>query len=130
MSKTVWRLVVFGMGLWLAACALHQPVANVRNAPINASKPNPTLDEIGKAITRAGAGLGWQMTPKAPGNMEGRLALRTHVAVVDISYDRKSYNIVYKDSTNLDYNGTDIHKNYNGWVQNLDKAIQVQLSNL
>jgi hypothetical protein len=130
MSATVWRLVVVGLGLWLGACAINQPVANVRNSPIQASKSNPTLDEIGKAITRAGAGLGWQMTPKGTGHMEGRLALRTHVAVVDVNYDRKSYSIVYKDSTNLDYDGSNIHRNYNGWIQNLDKAIKVQLANL
>jgi uncharacterized lipoprotein YmbA len=130
MSGTLWRIFVIGLAVWLGACAVSQPVSNVRNSPINASKPNPTLDEIGKAITRAGAGLGWQMSPKKPGHMEGRLALRSHVAVVDVNYDRNSYSIVYRDSTNLNYDGTNIHRNYNGWIQNLDKAIQVQLANL
>ena len=130
MRVTVWRLVVLGLAVWLGACAVTRPVMNVQNSPVNASKANPTLDEIGKAIIRAGAGLGWQMSPKRPGHMEGRLALRTHVAVVDINYDRKSYSIVYKDSTNLNYDGSNIHRNYNGWIQNLDKAIQVQLANL
>ena len=37
--------------------------------------------------------------------------------------------ITYKDSINLDA-GTDgtIHKNYNGWIQNLNKGIVTQLS--
>jgi hypothetical protein len=52
------------------------------------------------------------------------------VAVVDINYTVKSYNISYKDSTELNYDGTNIHKNYNGWIQNLDKGIRAQLSNL
>jgi hypothetical protein len=56
--------------------------------------------------------------------------LRTHVAVVDIDYDQRAYNIRYKDSTNLDYTGTTIHRNYNGWVENLDKAIKAQLAGL
>jgi hypothetical protein len=45
-----------------------------------------------------------------------------------VTYDTKTYNIQYKDSSNLDYNGTSIHKNYNGWVENLDKAIRSQLA--
>ena len=59
--------------------------------------------------------------------MTGTLALRTHVAVVDIQFDSKTYSIKYKDSTNLDYTGNSIHKNYNGWIENLDNAIRVQL---
>ena len=41
-----------------------------------------------------------------------------------------SYSIDYKNSLNLKYDSTKntIHKNYNGWIQNLDNAIQVQLS--
>ena len=49
-------------------------------------------------------------------------------AVVDIEYDAKTYWIEYKDSTNLDYTGSSIHKNYIGWIENLDKAIRAQLT--
>jgi hypothetical protein len=63
-----------------------------------------------------------------PGNVAGTLVVRDHKAVVDVNYDLKSYSIKYKDSTNLSYNGTSIHSNYNGWIQNLDKAIRTQLS--
>ena len=69
-------------------------------------------------------------TPDRPGHVLGRLALRTHVAVVDIDYTDRTYSIRYKDSTNLDYNGTTIHRNYNGWIENLDKAIKAQLTAL
>ena len=75
------------------------------------------------AIIAAGAGLGWQMTDKSPGVLEGRLALRTHVAVVDIPYSEKAYSIRYRSSVNLnEANGT-IHSNYNGWIQNLQRAV-------
>lgn len=103
------------------------PLYNVTSAPIAASKP-VTVADVEKAIMRAGAGLGWQITPREPGKIEGVLALRTHRAIVDISYDTKAYSITYKDSSNLDYDGTNIHSNYNGWIQNLDKAIRTQLS--
>jgi len=114
--------------LMIPACATGQPVHNVTQTSIVTNKPNTTTEDVRQAIVRAGTGLGWQMKAEGPGRMTGRLALRTHVAVVDITYDSKSYSIRYKDSANLDYNGSTIHRNYNSWVQNLDRAIQAQLT--
>ena len=45
-------------------------------------------------------------------------------------HKNKNYSINYKDSTNLDYDGTNIHRNYNGWIANLDRAIKTQLATL
>lgn len=131
MIRKLQRLAIVGGVLLFVACTAA-PIVNVQNAPVAASKPNPTLDDVSKAIVRAGVGLGWQMTPQKPGHMQGRLALREHVAVVDIKYDTKSYSIDYKDSTNLNYDGQkgQIHRNYNGWVQRLDNAIRSQLTAL
>jgi hypothetical protein len=70
------------------------------------------------------------MMPRQPGTMEGVLVLRSHRAVVDITYDTAAYSIKYKDSSDLEYDGSSIHSNYNGWVQNLDKAIRAQLTAL
>lgn len=113
----------------LAACV--QPIYNVKSAPIETpgGKP-PTMAEVEKAIVRAGSALGWRMQPVQPGLVVGTLNLRSHSAVVNVTYDTRTYNISYKDSTELNYDGTNIHKNYNGWVQNLDKGIRAQLLNL
>lgn len=70
------------------------------------------------------------MKQMEPGYIVGTLKLRSHVAVVDIRHTTKSYSITYKDSTNLDYDGTNIHRNYNGWISNLDRAIKTQLATL
>jgi hypothetical protein len=116
--------------LLLSVGCTTQPIMNVSGAPITTSKPNPSMDEIRQAIVRAGSGLGWEMKPDRPGHITGRLALRTHVAVVDVDYTQTGYSIKYRESTNLDQNGDMIHRNYNGWIQNLDKGIKVQLQNL
>lgn len=116
--------------LLFIGCATTHPVYDVTQAPVVANKPNPTMDEIRQAIVRAGITLGWQMNPDRPGHVTGRLLLRTHVAVVDVDYTEKAYSIKYKESTNLDYGDGKIHRNYNGWIQNLDKAIRIQLQNL
>jgi hypothetical protein len=104
-------------------------IRNVENAPITLQEgQNPSMKEIEKAIIVAGAGLGWRIKPVSPGNLVGTLALRDHVAVVDIKVDTEKYSITYKDSTNLKYDGTNIHSNYNGWIQNLEKSINAHLA--
>jgi hypothetical protein len=120
-------LVVFALTLFTVGCTT-KPIYNVSGAPVASSKPNPNLADISKAIQRAGAGLGWSMQETKPGHILGTLNLRTHVAIVDVDYSQTSYSIKYKDSTNLMYDGTNIHNNYNGWIQNLDKGIRTQLS--
>ena len=131
MGNTKWAAIVVSAVLLLAVgCRGPVPIYNVTSAPVAASKPNPSLDDVGKAILRAGATLGWQMKETKPGQMLGTLNLRKHVAVVDVKYSVKSYNITYKDSTELNYDGQNIHPNYNSWIEILDKAIKAQLSNL
>lgn len=104
---------------------------DVVNEPVVVTgQKQATLDDVEKAIIRAGAALGWKMRPVGPGVMEGTLHLRKHVAIVAITFDTGTFSIKYKDSTNLDYDGTNIHSNYNGWIQNLTRGIQTQLMNL
>jgi len=106
------------------------PVQNVVDAPVTTATQKYAQDDVRKAILNAGARLGWQMKDVEPGYMIATLTLRTHLAQVDIHYNKQNYNIVYKNSTNLDYDGTSIHSNYNGWIQNLDNAIRANLSAL
>jgi hypothetical protein len=122
-------LVAAAALVFLAGCATTQPIYNVEKAPIVApAGKSLSMTEVQQAIMRAGTQLGWQMQPEGPGRLSGRLALRTHLAVVDIQHDTKSYSIKYRDSTNLDARDGMIHRNYNGWIQNLEKAIRVQTS--
>lgn len=108
--------------VFLAGCKAN-PVYNVDNAPIDVSAKHSSK-QIKKAIITAGSSLGWKMKAKKKGHIVATLFLRKFVAIVDIRYNKKSYSITYKDSKNLKYNGTSIHKNYNGWIRNLDRRIQ------
>lgn len=127
--RSVNRVAVFAvLALTLLAFGCTtKPIYNVTAAPVSTTKPNATLDEVRLAILRAGGTLGWQMQADAPGHVLGTLALRGNTAVVDINYTPRTYSITYKDSTGLDADGQNIHNNYNGWIQNLDRAIQAQL---
>jgi len=128
------RKIVLGLMaavFMLGGCATPPPVKNISAAPVvGPSGRALSLDEVGKAITRAGGTMGWQMKQMESGYILGTLKLRGHVAVADIRYSATSYNITYKDSTNLNYDGKSIHSNYNGWISNLDRAIKTQLATL
>lgn len=126
-SKLLKVIIPSAWAVLLIACS-PLPIQNVDNAPINVSSTNYDLSDVTKAIQRAGAGLGWQMKEATPGHIVGTLYLRTHVAIVDITYTLDDYSINYKSSSNLNYDpsGNTIHKAYNGWIQNLTNAINVQ----
>jgi hypothetical protein len=129
-TKTLAMLAA-AAALALAGCTTA-PIQNVEKAPIvlASGKTSVTMTDVNNAIIRAGTRLGWQMKPESPGRLTGHLALRTHTAIVAVEHDTTTYSIKYRDSTNLDAKDGMIHKNYNGWVQNLDKAIKSELVSL
>lgn len=130
-NKLKYLLVFCPLVLLMACTMRYTPnVYNVKNAPIvTHSHRQPSLAQVGHAIQMAGSGLGWEMHQVRPGYTIGSLNLRGHMAKVGISYNTKAYSITYITSENLMRNGQ-IHKNYNGWVQNLNKHIQLQLKAL
>jgi hypothetical protein len=123
------RRSLLGMGpaavafaaLGLSGCT--RPIYNVSQHPF--LQPG-TIDNRTAQIQLAAAGLGWETQVVRPGVIRATLHLRTHVAVTEITYNEQVFSIIYVDSTNLQYDGTSIHKNYNGWIQNLERAISVQ----
>lgn len=129
MNKTVRIIITLALSTLLILGCRTNPVRNIDSHPTNVST-SATLDQIRDGIVRAGSSLGWAMKPDAPGHILATLMLRKHVAVVDINYDLAKYSITYKSSTELKYDGTKIHSNYNGWIENLDNAIKTQLSTL
>jgi len=123
-------LVVVVAATLLGACRTAPTVYQVKDAAVVTNVANASKEDVRKAIMRAGGGLGWQLKDNGPNALIGTLLLRSHTAIVDIPYSATQYSILYKDSTNLNYDGVGIHKNYNGWIQNLNKAINVQLNTL
>lgn len=113
----------------LAGCNTIAPIHNVASASVTTQANQAlTTEQVRGAIVRAGAGLGWIMKDVGPGRLTGTLMLRTHTAEVDIPYSASSYSITYRSSSNLQESGGRIHRNYNGWIQNLNKGINAQLA--
>ncbi|WP_205028297.1 hypothetical protein [Oleisolibacter albus] len=106
-----------------------QPVYNVEDAPIaSVSGKSLSAEEVKSRIIQAAQAREWIVQEVGPGHLTATVRPRTHVAVVDILYSPTLYSIKYKDSTNLLYDGTTIHRNYNKWVKLLEADINVKLN--
>jgi hypothetical protein len=122
------RALIVACLIAVAAGCTSRPIQDVAaEAVVVTPGKAATNDNVRDAILRAGTGLGWSMRPTGPGVVNGTIHLRTHTAVIDVEYTTKSYNIVYRSSENLDVGNGQIHKNYNGWIENLNNAIRREL---
>lgn len=106
--------------------------APIRNIPDNSI---PTInqnalnqDELEAAIIMGGNKAGWSMRKTEPGLIVGTIQVRVHEAQVNVRYTGNSWNITYRDSKNLKFNGEKIHSNYNKWVNHLADAIRNQIN--
>ncbi|HBR1513771.1 TPA: hypothetical protein L9L67_003294 [Klebsiella quasipneumoniae subsp. quasipneumoniae] len=124
MKKIIhWMIAATVVGA-LAGCARTAPIEQV-NAIVSAGH---TEAQVKDAIIKAGAQRQWIMSDAGPGVIKGKLQNRDHVADIKINYSATSYSIVYVSSINLMAANGKIHRNYNRWVHNLDKDIQVTLA--
>lgn len=130
--QTISRFLFWpAVALVLLACASAiVPVHDFTNVSI-AARSSVTQEEVGKTIAKAGAAAGWHMSEVRPGHIVGSYRIRSHLAVVDVTYSTSAFNIKFKDGdAGLKYDGQNIHQNYNSWVEELEKVIRAHLSAL
>ena len=118
---------------WMAAAAVTVALAGcARTAPIeqvqNTVSAGHTHAQVRSAILKAGMSRQWAMNDAGPGVIKGRMQARDHTAEIRVTYSATQYSINYDSSINLMASGGKIHKNYNRWVHNLDKDIQLNLN--
>jgi len=124
-------MVVVSSGHADAAFGRTKPILKIVDAPIfTGSKEAPALKDVERAIRAAALDEHWMVTKIEDGHLQAELTIRSHFAKVDITYTTESYSIVYKDSLKLLYDGKEIHRNYNNWVQHLSDRIRLQLAQL
>ncbi len=119
----------------LAAAALvgctNQPIYAVSEAPVETFDGRPvTMAEVEQAIARAGAALGWRTHLAEPGLIVASYRWRGYTAVVQVAFGTKTFSITYRNSANLNYDGTNIHRTYNDWIRRLETSIRAQLRTL
>jgi hypothetical protein len=120
------------------------PIYNVANVPVQMKRVDYTLEDVEKAIIRAGSCLRWMehiesgiissencarwaMRKEKPGLIQATLSTPDYSAKVSIIYSTNTYSIHYSDSWNLDYKSGKIHKDYNVLIHDLDRAISREL---
>jgi hypothetical protein len=108
------------------ACTRTAPIYNVSSDTF--STPSAPLAERATQIKRAGVGLNFAMEEVGPGKIKATYNARGHQAVIMVSFNQSTFSLQYVSSVDLDYDGSNIHKNYNSWVQNLERAIKAQSS--
>ena len=119
------RLLLVSALLFLAACTRAPLVTPQEVFPTERTE---NAADVRRAIVEALETRGWSVGQESPGLVVASILVRgRHQAWVDIPYSTKGYQIRYRDSAGLDYDGERIHRNYNRWVQQLDADIHRQL---
>ena len=106
------------------------PIQDVENVQVSIKKRDYTLDDVEKAIMRAGTMTPWHMEKDKPGVILATFIgpNAEYAASVTIWYSTATYSIRFRNcSNNLRYGPGEIHENYNVWVKNLDKAIRREM---
>ena len=131
MRSRVSILSLLTLILVLSGCARTLPVYNVTDAPVESvSGAQVTQAKVGDVIAKAANDKGWLVNRVSDGHIEATIHVRQHAAVVDIRYFATSYDITYKSSDVLLYDGEKIHRNYNKWIKILEQRINNNISSL
>ncbi len=72
-------------------------------AAVTGSGTPASAEQIKRAFMASGAQRGWVFTDNGAGKMTGKLVLRTHTLMMELSYEAGRYSLRYLDSVNLDY---------------------------
>ena len=115
------RLGKLSIGVLFAAlCSCAAPLRNVQGHPLPVDD-TPTLEEA-EGLIRDGASRGWSITKVAEGALLATLI--EHQIVVEIHHDATQFDVTYKSSQDLGYDGKSrIHQKYNRWVNTLVQDI-------
>jgi hypothetical protein len=130
MKTLVCSALLVSMAVLASPAFAGKPVLNIDNAPVTStSGKTPPLEAVQKAILVGLTTKGWTGTVVKPGDIKANIAVRTHTAEIEVTYDATHYSIRYVNSTNLDYDAgkNTIHRNYNNWIKSLGEVINAEL---
>ncbi len=124
--KKIVQLIT--LGLILTSCGTSKPLKDHTN---NLVPGNLSLAQVERSILKAGVTRGWIMTKEKnkKDTILASLTVRTHSAQVLIPYSTTAYSLLYKTSSNLNYNlqKNSIHRSYLRWLLNLKQEIDREL---
>jgi len=133
LSRCVGLRGVLVIGLLVAAAGCTQMVHRVDGSNYGyAARENLTLAEIKGPIESVAQSEGWTLSDIETGRFTAyrEWGGGKHNISVDVVYRTDSFDIRYKDSKALGYNGSAIHHSYNDFVKTLQASIQAAISKL
>jgi hypothetical protein len=106
------------------------PILTIEHAPVIVPRDQtPTRDMVHDAVVRAMSGRGWNINRDDADGVTGTVVSGSNSATVHVQYDERAYSIHYVDSSpSLKFNGTQIHRKYNDWVDKLSRSIRFYLN--
>ena len=127
MKKLCNLIIALGVLVALSSCKTAE-VYNVPDVALAQIFPHAySPEQVEKAIITATNKREWSVVSQKSGLIEARYSRGRYSATIDISYTSTHYSINYKESANLEYDGSKINRHYNAWVVKLNKEIQKQL---
>ena len=111
--------------LTTVSCSSKRLLTPDRTLPVTLKTDRAQMQQ---AIVKSLVGRGWTVQKITPELVQAQITVREQFhAEIDIPYSATHYQIIYRNSSGLDYKDGKIHKNYIRWVRLLDKGIVREL---
>lgn len=121
---SVFVLLVALCGCGMKSKFVLKPIDSPIAIDVATINPNVTDAKIKQIITEVCMRRGWKIDQATDSTIQASLNHQgKEMATVDIFYSKQKIEIKYKNSINLHYDGTKIHRSYNRWVKNLQTDI-------
>jgi len=124
-----WPLLTAAIAL--GGCGANMaPVLNPSDVPVvTATQGAPTTEQVRAAIVAGLAGKGWTVQSEEGLALTAETSSGGHTASVTIQYSSTRYSITHLNSSEgLKYDGQEIHRRYNHWIDLLQQAINAELA--
>lgn len=120
---------ILALSFTLLFCAVTAFAASKHPDTISTPLSVKHLKTLQDAILKGCEDRGWIPSKSGDNEITATLDVRGHHVEVRIPYNEKGYEIIYKNSKNMNYNGqkNTIHPKYNQWTANLDKSIKTSV---
>lgn len=127
--RTAMTLMMALLFTGLAACMANKaPILEIRDEN---ALPAPDERMMSEVVHHAIDTKGWRVEDEQPGAILATVQAGGHWGTVEIVYDDLGYAIRHvRSSPGLKYDGINIHRRFNHWVERLDNAIQTRLREL
>lgn len=130
------QVLAAGVAVFLAAACgplglNSRPVFKIENESLQI-REGVSPGQVEREIRRAAELRNWRIRRLERGRLEATFQRpkKSYALVVEILYSTKKMSILYKDSLNLRYDGTNIHRTANNLALRLKTAIIDRISNL